>query len=443
MLFRIGLTTDKPIPLGDIARALGTIRSIKASLTNLISILKPLINDADIALRTTPRPACGVDCQEGCTGGGMCYRDIIVTFDKVIGAGGPMCFLQTPNPKLLPTCYSHLQIPSKVNVCPLGHDHDHLHITNNHRTLLENMQLQVDHLRASCSTLTIYNWTYHNIPLRLDGKKQRSHSLDILRIVEHWNDISTVRSEYEWVWGGPDRRGVSSWKDFRVACKDVAGVDSLDIDEFNLMILINNKLIRASNPTRKKKRRSWSMESMNKKPPASALYPDGRRSISTPAQPKPTEGDDFHERCEKCDESIEISRIERQVARAAAEAAKRPGGPEPPKSSETPPNSSAECVTAKSIPKEPPLYGIPREFEQVFARVIKMVTKSEVLTDGTGRFTTKAKGKWRCEEGASAEEESVLYNRNFAPKAKELCAWCRERKRVAENTADAMRKRGV
>lgn len=378
----------------------------------------------------------------------MCYRDVIETFDKVIGAGGPMCFLQTTNPRLLPTCYSHLQVPSKVNVCPLGHDHDHLHITNNHRILLESIQSQVDHLRTMCSTLTVYNWTYRNIPLRIDGKRQRSQDLDILRIVKHWNDINAVRSEYEWVWGGPDCRGVSSWKDFRAACRDVAGMDSADIGEFNLIILIKNDLIRTSEPAGKK-RRSWSMESMSKKSPASTLYPDGRRSISTPPRPMSTTGDDLHEGCEGCDENIEISRIERAVARAAVKVVKHPEDLENPKPSRslklpqsyvTSQNPGTKCITTKSVPEELPLYNIPREFEQVFAKVVKMVTKPEALTDKTGRFTTKAKGKWRCEEGASAEEELVLYNRNFAPKAKVLCNWCRERKRVAENAADAMRK---
>lgn len=379
----------------------------------------------------------------------MCYQDAIETFDKVIRAGGPMCFLQTTSPRLLPTCYSHLQIPSKVNACPSSREHDHLHITNNHRILLENMQSQIDHLCVACSALTAYSWKYRNIPLRLDGKKQRSQDLNILRILEHWNDISKVQSEYEWVWGGPDCHSVSSWKDFRIACKDVAEMDSAGIGEFNLRILIKSDLICASKPTGKKKKRSWSMESMNKRPPPSALYPGGRRSTPIPPRSKPD--DNFHERCEGCDENIEISREERDAARAAAEAKNRPEGPEPskyyrllkpPKPSGTPPNQNAECVTAKLI-DETPLYGIPREFEQVFARVIKMVTKPEVLTDETGRFTTKAKGKWRCEEGVSAEEESVLYNRDFAPKAKELCNWCREQKRIVENTADAMRMRKI
>lgn len=373
----------------------------------------------------------------------MCYRDVIETFDKVIKAGGPMCFLQTetPNPRLLPTCYSHLQIPSKVNACPSGHEHDHLHITNNHRILLENMQSQVAHLRTTYSTLTFYGWTYRNIPLRLDGKRQRSQDLDISRILEHWNDINRVQSEYGWVWGGPDCHCVSSWEDFEVACKDVAGMDSAGIGEFNLRILIKNDLVHVPRTTGKK-RRSWSMESIGKKPPASTLYPDGRRSISTPP-PKPEVNDDLHEKCEKCDENIETSRKEREAAREASEAGKHPRGPGPSKlskTSETPSNSDASCATTKTSLEETLLYGIPREFGQVFTKVVKMVTRAEVLTDETGRFTTKAKGKWRCEEGTSAEEELVLYNRNFAPKAKELCDWCRERKRVTENATEVMRK---
>lgn len=229
-------------------------------------------------------------------------------------------------------------------------------------------------------------------------------------------------------------------------------MDSADIGEFNLMILIKNDLIRTSKPAGKKKRRSWSMESMSKKSPASTLYPDGRRSISTPPQPISTAGDDLHERCERCDENIEISRIERAVARAAIKVVKHSESLENPKpskpfklpqSSVTFQNSDTKCITTKPVLEGLPLYSIPREFEQVFARVVKMVTKSESLTDKSGRFTTKAKGKWRCEEGASAEEELVLYNRNFAPKAKVLCNWCRERKRVAENTADAMRKHRI
>lgn len=242
---------------------------------------------------------------------------------------------------------------------------------------------------------------------------------------------------------------MSSWKDFRIACKDVAEMGSAGIGEFNLRILIKSDLIRASKPTGKKKKRSWSMESLSKKPPASALYPGGRKSTPAPSRPKPE--DDFHERCEGCDENIEISREERDAVRVAAEAKNRLSGPEPskysrllkpPKPSGTPPSPDTECVTTKLI-DEMPLYGIPREFEQVFARVMKMVTKPEVLTDETGRFTTKAKGKWRCEEGVSAEEESVLYNRDFAPKAKELCNWCREQKRIAENSADAMQMRKI
>lgn len=440
ILFRIGLTTDKPIPPEDIAHALETIRSIKASLTNLINILKPLINDANIALRITPRPACSVDCRQGCTGGSMCYQDVIETFDKVIKAGGPMCFLQTPNPRLLPTCYSHLQIPSKANACPSSPEHDHLHITNSHRILLENMQSQIDRLRVAYSTLAVYNWTIRNIPLRLDGKKQRSQDLNILRILEDWNNISKVRSEYEWVWGGPDYHSIGSWEDFGTACKEVAEMDGAGIGEFNLMILIKHDLICAPKPTGKRKKRSWSIES---KPPASALYPGGRRSISTSPRPKPDE--DSHERCEGCDENIEIPFGVCDAARAAAEATKRPEGPEhskpskPLRPSRTPPNPDAECATVKPI-EGMPLYNIPREFEQVFARVMKMVTKPEVLTDETGRFTTKAKGKWRCEEGVSAEEEAVLYNRDFAPKAKVLCNWCREQKRIAENAADVIRR---
>lgn len=369
----------------------------------------------------------------------MCYQDVIETFDKVIKAGGPMCFLQTPSPSLLPTCYSHLQIPSKANACPSNPEHDHLHITNSHRILLENMQSQIDHLRVTYSTLTVYNWTIRNIPLRLDGKKQRSQDLNILRILEDWNDISKVRSEYEWVWGGPDYRSVGSWEDFETACKEVAQMDGAGIGEFNLMILTKHDLICTSGPTGKKKKRSWSMES---KPPVSALYPGGRRSISI--SPRPKSDEDLHERCERCDENIVISLRVRDAVKAAAEATKRPEGPEHPKPSRppkplnpsgTPPTPDTECVTIKLIE------GMP--FEQVFARVMKMVTKPEVLTDETGRFTTKAKGKWRCEEGVSAEEEAVLYNRDFAPKAKVLCNWCREQKRIAENAADAMRMRRI
>lgn len=327
--------------------------------------------------------------------------------------------MKQAKPRSLPTSCSQLKAPSKSDACPSSRDHDHLHITSSHRTLLENLESQLTNLRKLCSQLNSGYRTYRNVPLRIDRKKQRNQDHALVETLSYWGDINRVQLDYEWVWGGAACRTVDSWEDFWTACKDVAVMESIGIGEFNMRIFIKNNLVDALEGTVKKKKRSWSIQS--KKPPTSTLYADRRQLL--PALPQPglmVEGE-WDEECEQCFKDCEENRLacERKAGKS----------PEIFKPSATP--DSPVVGNAENI-EEQLLYGIPQGLEEMFARILKMM-KAESLTDkNTGRFTTKAKGKWRCEEEVLPEEELELYNRRFEPPAKKLCKWCRERKRAAE-----------